>query len=102
MDKDGCLTVLDRAKDPVNITSNGVTKKVQLLDIAEVIKKNKNVKICKLCSYEGKMVLHLTVNDFTELTTEQAVQDIIEADEITSSAREMLDSLLKDDNHEDD
>lgn len=32
----------------------------------------------------------------------EAVQDIIEADEITSSAREMLDSLLKDDNHEDD
>ena len=25
------------------------------------------------------MVLHLTVNDFTELTTEQAVQDIIDS-----------------------
>ena len=77
MDNDGCLTVLDRAKDPVNITNHGVTKKVQLLDVAEIIKKNKNVKICKVCSYEGKMVLHLTINDFTDLTIEQAVQDVI-------------------------
>ena len=39
MDADGCLTVLDRYSEPVDITYNGQTEKVNLLDIMEIIKK---------------------------------------------------------------
>ena len=44
IDEDGCLTVLDRDVPPVDITFKGITEKVKLLDVAEVINQNCNVK----------------------------------------------------------
>lgn len=56
VDEDGCLTILDRYTPPV-ILANG--EKVNVLDIVEVIKKDRNVKNCKITYHDGKLVLHL-------------------------------------------
>ena len=74
MDDDGCLTVLDRYVEPITINS----EQVQLLDIAEIIKKNKNVRILKLSQHNGKIILHLEINKYTELSSEDALESIIE------------------------
>ena len=63
VDDDGCLTVLDRDAKPVSITYKGVTEEVKLLDIAEVIRQNDNVRICKMNSSGGKIVLQLVIDD---------------------------------------
>lgn len=74
VDEDGCLTVLDRYIPPV-ILENG--EKVNVLDIVEVIKKDRNVKNCKVTYHNGKLVLHLSLDDFTGATTDDAVSSII-------------------------
>ena len=74
VDEDGCLTVLDRYVPPVEL-ANGET--VNVLDIAEVIKKNRNVKNCKITYYKGKLVLHLSIDDFTGLSKEEAIDSIL-------------------------
>ena len=77
LDDDGCLTVLDRYSEPIVIKSNKKEEKVNLLDVAEVIKTNRNVKICKLTYNNDKIVLHLVVDNFLGLSQEEAVNDII-------------------------
>lgn len=77
MDSDGCLTVLDRDAAPVSVTCNGKEERVKLLDIAEEIRKNRNVKICKLTASNGKIVLHLVVDDFLGLSKKAAVDSIL-------------------------
>lgn len=74
IDDDGCLTVLDRYIKPIQINSSA---KVNLLDIVEVIKKDRNVKNCKMTYNKGKMVLHLSIDDFTGLSKEAAMDSII-------------------------
>lgn len=77
VDDDGCLTVLDRYTKPVCIKTNAGEEKVNLLDIIEVIKTNRNVKICKMTYNEGKTVLHLVVDDFMGLSKDEAINDIL-------------------------
>lgn len=77
LDDDGCLTVLDRYSKPIVIKSNNKEEKVNLLDVAEVIKSNRNVKICKLTYNNNRIVLHLVVDNFLGLSQEEAVNDII-------------------------
>lgn len=78
IDEDGCLTVLDRDVPPADITYNGKTEKVKLLDVSEVISKNRNVKICKTEAIDGKIVLHLSLDDFLGLSKDKALQSILE------------------------
>lgn len=77
MDSDGCLTVLDRDAAPISVICNGKEERVKLLDIAEEIRKNRNVKICKLTASNGKIVLHLVVDDFLGLSKKAAVDSIL-------------------------
>ena len=74
MDDDGCMTVLDRYTGPITIDSH----QIQLLDVAEIIRKNKNVGLLKLTYHNNKIVLHLEINKYTELSEEEAINDIIE------------------------
>lgn len=74
VDEDGCLTVLDRYTPPVAL-ANG--EKVNVLDIVEVIKKDRNVKNCKITYHSGKLVLHLSIDDFTGLSKEDAISSIM-------------------------
>ena len=78
IDEDGCLTVLDRDAPPADITYNGKTEKVKLLDVSEVINKNRNVKICKTEAIDGKIVLYLSLDDFLGLSEDKALQSILE------------------------
>ena len=73
MDDDGCMTVLDRYSKPIIINS----KSVQLLDVAEIIRKNNNVRLLKLSYCNSKIVLHLEVNKFTNASEEEAISSII-------------------------
>lgn len=77
LDNDGCLTVLDRYKEPVIIKNNNKTEKVNLLDIVEVIKLNRNVKICKMTYNDDKLLLHLVVDSFMNLSQEEAIDSIL-------------------------
>jgi acyl-CoA synthetase (AMP-forming)/AMP-acid ligase II len=78
MDTDGCLTVLDRYLDPIVITSKGKKEEVQLLDVVEKIKTDRNIKLCKLTFNGGKLILHLSIDTFTGLDPEDAKNSIIE------------------------
>lgn len=78
MDDDGCLTVLDRDCKPVQITFNGVTEEVKLLDIVEIIRENDNVRICKMNAANGKMVLHLVIDDEQGLSETDAIESIFQ------------------------
>ena len=77
MDYDGCLTVLDRYVSPVEINTNGKSEKINMLDIVEIIKKDRNIKNCKMTYHSGKLVLHLTLDDFTGLSKKDAIDSII-------------------------
>ncbi|MCM1252311.1 MAG: acyl--CoA ligase [Clostridium sp.] len=74
IDDDGCLTVLDRYIEPIQITH---AEKINLLDIVEIIKKDRNVKNCKLTFHKGKLVLHLSVDNFTGLSEKDAIKSIM-------------------------
>ena len=74
MDTDGCLTVLDRYMEPIQISSN---EKINLLDIVENIKKNRNVKNCKMTYHEKKLVLHMAINEYKGLSQEEAIKSIM-------------------------
>ncbi len=78
MDTDGCLTVLDRYLDPIVISSKGKQEEVQLLDVVEKIKTDRNIKLCKLTFNGGKLILHLSIDTFTGLDPEDAKNSIIE------------------------
>ena len=77
LDSDGCLTVLDRDAAPVSVAYKGKEEPVKLLDIAEEIRKDRNVKICKLTASNEKIVLHLVVDDFLGLSKEEAADSIL-------------------------
>ena len=82
IDDDGCLTVLDRYKKPIVINNN----KVQLLDVVEQIKKDRNIRICKLNHIrihtsnvsDEKIILNIELDNFLGLSTEAAVESIKE------------------------
>lgn len=74
LDDDGCLTILDRYTSPVKVR-NG--EQVNMLDIAEIIKKDRNVKNCKITYHNGKLILHLSIDDFTGLSEEDAINSIL-------------------------
>ena len=78
VDKNGNLFVLDRAASPIEINIEGKSEKVQLLDIVEKIKVNPYIKICKLTHYEDYMVLHLVIDEFAEVSYDEAVESIVE------------------------
>lgn len=77
LDTDGCLTVLDRYCEPVEINNNGTTEKVNLLDIVEKIKVDRNIKNCKITCHDSKLVLHMSLDDFTGLSEEEAIESIL-------------------------
>lgn len=74
VDEDGCLTVIDRYTPPV-ILENG--EKVNVLDIVEIVKKDRNVKNCKMTYHDRNLVLHLSLDDFTGLSAKEAIDSII-------------------------
>lgn len=77
VDKDGCLTVLDRYSDPITIKVNGKTEEVNKLDIVEKIKTNRNIKNCKMTFNNEKLVLHLSLDDFYNITDEEKIESIL-------------------------
>lgn len=77
VDTDGCLTVIDRYMKPIEIVSNGVKESVNLLDIVEIIKTDRNIKNCKMTHVGDKTVLHLSLDDFTGLSEEEAFESIL-------------------------
>lgn len=77
MDKDGCLFVLDRYKEPIVIhDSQGNSETVNLLDIVESIRNNRNIKICKLESHEECIVLYVVIDEFYASSKEDAIASI--------------------------
>ena len=76
MDQDGCLKVLDRYSEPVTIKGNN---KVNLLDLNEIVMRNRNVKISKINYENNKIILHLVIDDFLGLDKETAINEIIES-----------------------
>ena len=76
LDKNGCLFVLDRDTPPVEIRFENHIETVNLLDIAEKIKIDRCIKICKLMEYEGRLVLHVVIDDFYDVTKARAIESI--------------------------
>ena len=89
MDNDGCLTVLDRYVEPVVIKG----KKVQLLDVVEKIKKDRNIRICKLNNVGEKTVLSVVLDDFLNLSKEQSIASIINTIKYTLTEDEWPDLI---------
>ncbi len=77
LDKDGCLTILDRYSEPITIKSNGKTEQVNKLDIVEKIKKDRNIKNCKMTFNNEKLVLHISLDDFYSIPEEEKIESII-------------------------
>lgn len=73
MDNDGSLTVLDRFVEPIVINSH----EIQTLDIIETVKKDRNIKNVKMTSHNDKLVLHLSLDDFTGLSQSDAIDSIL-------------------------
>lgn len=78
VDDDGCLTVLDRYASPVVIRHKEKEETVNMLDIIEVIKKDRNVKHCKMTYHNGKMVLHISLDDYYNNDMENAFESVQE------------------------
>lgn len=77
MDKDGCLFVLDRYKEPIVIhNQQGALETVNLLDIVELIRTNRNIKICKLENYGECTVLYVVIDEFYASSKEEAISNI--------------------------
>lgn len=83
----GSLFVLDRDVQPVEITSSS-KEKVQLLDVVEKFKNNRNIKICKLMALNGIIVLHLVLDSFYIKNVDDAIESI------KDTIREFLDEAL--------
>lgn len=77
VDTDGCLTILDRYSDPIIIKNNDTTEQVNKLDIVEKIKKNRNIKHCKMTYNNNKFVLHLSLDDFIDIPEEEKIESIL-------------------------
>lgn len=77
MDDDGCLFVLDRYKDPIVVHSQvGFPETTNLLDVAEIIKTDRNIKICKLENYCEFIVLYVVIDEFYASSKEEALASI--------------------------
>lgn len=77
MDEDGCLFVLDRYKDPIVIhDERGNLEEINLLDIVESIRTNRNIKICKLDNHGEYIVLYVVIDDFYALSKEEAISSV--------------------------
>ena len=76
VDENGCLFVLDRDKPLVEIKVEHHTESVNLLDIAERIKSDRCIKICKLIEYKGRLVLHVVIDEFFDISREDAIESI--------------------------
>ena len=76
IDEDGCLTVLDRYMEPVEIKNDDTTENVNMLDIIEKIKTNRNIKNCKMTYHNGKLALHLSIDSYQNISEEMAIESI--------------------------
>ena len=77
MDTNGNLFVLDRIANPIEIIDqNGNKHEIQLLDIVEKIKTNRNIKICKLNSYNNRLVLYVVLDEFYVQDEKVAIESI--------------------------
>jgi len=78
MDEDGCLTVLDRYIPPVEIRTLKGTERVNMLDIAEIIKGYEYIKNCKLTCYDGWLISHITFRPEEGKTKDQMKNGLLE------------------------
>lgn len=78
MDRNGNLFVLDRIAKPIEINVDGKKEKIQLLDIVEKIKINPYIKICKLSNYEDYLVLHLVIDEFSDVSYNDAIDSVVD------------------------
>lgn len=78
MDEDGCLTVLDRYVPPVEIRTVKGKEKVNILDIAEIIKGDADIKNCKITCYDGWLVAHITFRAEEDKSPESLKTDLLE------------------------
>lgn len=78
MDEDGCLTVIDRYKPPVVFVENGKEIRVNMLDIVEDIRFNKNIKYCKMTFNNSKMIMHLSLEKDAESSKDDQLKNVIE------------------------
>ena len=76
VDENGCLFVLDRDKPPAEITVGDHTEMVNLLDIVERIKSDRCIKICKLMEYNGRLILHVVIDEFCDISRAEAMESI--------------------------
>ena len=77
MDTNGNLFVLDRIAKPIEIVDkDGSKHEIQLLDIVEKIKTDRNIKICKLNSYNNRIILHVVLDEFYVQDEELAIESI--------------------------
>lgn len=77
MDTNGNLFVLDRIANPIEIIDqNGNKHEIQLLDIVEKIKTDRNIKICKLNSYNNRLVLYVVLDEFYVQDEKVAIESI--------------------------
>ena len=77
MDDDGVLTVLDRYMPPEEISVDGKIETVQLLDLVEIVLGDPHVKIAKMTAHDGKMVLHLALNQTEEAEKQFAIDSVL-------------------------
>ena len=77
LDDDGCLTVIDRYIEPIEIKINEHAKKVNMLDIVEIIKQNENIKYIKMTNIEDKLVLHLSLYESVNASEQELLDSII-------------------------
>ena len=78
IDNDGCLTVIDRYMEPVIIRSNNKEHKVNLLDMIEDIRFDKNIKYCKATFSNGKIIIHLSLEPSIDKEKQEMIGEIIE------------------------
>ena len=77
MDTNGNLFVLDRIAKPIEIVDkDGIKHEIQLLDIVEKIKTDRNIKICKLKSYNNRIILYVVLDEFYVQDEEIAIESI--------------------------
>ena len=76
VDENGCLFVLDRDKPPAKINVGDHTEMINLLDVVEKIKTDRCIKICKLMEYEGKLILHVVIDEFYDISKSDAIESI--------------------------
>ena len=77
LDRDGCLTVLDRDMPSVEVCYKNKTYRIKLLDVNEIINKNDVIQICKTDAIEGKIILYCVIDTEVVSSIDAAAQNII-------------------------